>query len=123
VTIRVLVADDHDAVRLSMEGFLSFEDDLEVVASARDGAEAVALAREVRPDVCVLDVRMPNLDGIQACAAIRAETGARVVLLTAYEQAELEEAGREAGAARFLLKGVLGAQLAEHVREVASCRL
>jgi DNA-binding NarL/FixJ family response regulator len=119
LVIRVVVVDDHSAVRLGLADFLDAQDGLELVGQAGDGAEAVELSRTVNPDVVVMDIRMPNLDGIEATRRIkeaRPETG--VLLLTASEEDELENAGRAAGADGFFLKGIFGSELVERVREV-----
>ena len=117
--IRVVVVDDHPAVRLGLADFLDAQDGLEIVGQAENGAEAVELSRSALPDVVVMDIRMPELDGIEATRLIkenRPETG--VLLLTAYEEDELATAGRAAGADAFFLKGIFGAELVERVREV-----
>ena len=117
--IRVVVVDDHPAVRTGLADFLDAQDGLEIVGQAENGAEAVALSRSAAPDVVVMDIRMPQLDGIEATRRIkqaRPETG--VLLLTAYEEDELATAGREAGADGFFLKGIFGSELVERVREV-----
>src|SRR5688572_6681315 len=83
--IRVMIADDHPLMRDGIAAVVGQEPDMEVVAQATDGREAVARYREHSPDVAVLDVRMPDTDGVYACAAIRAMApGARVVMLTTY---------------------------------------
>jgi DNA-binding NarL/FixJ family response regulator len=117
--IRVVVVDDHPAVRVGLADFLDAQDGLEIVGQAENGAEAVELSRSVAPDVVVMDIRMPKLDGIEATRLIKEsspDTG--VLLLTAYEEDELAAAGREAGADGFYLKGMFGAELVDRVREV-----
>ena len=117
--IRVVVADDHPAVRLGLVDFLGAQDGLEIVGQAVDGADAVALIESTSPDVVVMDINMPNLDGIAATRRIkelRPSTG--VLLLTAMDDDALVEAGREAGADAFYLKGIFGAELVDRVREV-----
>jgi DNA-binding NarL/FixJ family response regulator len=117
--IRVVVVDDHPAVRVGLADFLDAQDGLEIVGQAENGAEAVELSRSVAPDVVVMDIRMPQLDGIEATRLIKQsspDTG--VLLLTAYEEDELAAAGREAGADGFYLKGIFGAELVDRVREV-----
>jgi DNA-binding NarL/FixJ family response regulator len=117
--IRVLVVDDHAAVRLGLSEFLDAQDGVEIVGQAENGAEAVQLAGTAAPDVVVMDIRMPMLDGIEATRVIKRDNpGVGVLLLTAYEEDELAEAGREAGADGFFLKGIFGADLVERVREV-----
>jgi NarL family two-component system response regulator LiaR len=118
--IRVVVADDHPAVRMSFEAYLDAQDGIEVVASGENGEEAVALTRSHEPDVVVMDVRMPVLDGIEATRQIkRLVPHTRVILVSAYEEPELRDSGHQAGADRFVFKGILGTKLAEHVRAVS----
>ena len=117
--IRIVVVDDHAAVRLGLAAFLDAQDGLEIVGQAENGAQAVELSRSTSPDVVVMDIRMPELDGIEATRMIKEnhpETG--VLLLTAYEEDELATAGRAAGADAFFLKGIFGAELVDRVREV-----
>jgi DNA-binding NarL/FixJ family response regulator len=118
---RVLVVDDHAAVRASLATFLDACDDLEVVGEAADGCEALELATALRPDLVLMDVRMPRLDGIETTRRLKARTSPpRVVLISAYEEDELEQAGREAGADGFLLKGTRGSRVVDEVRAVAA---
>jgi DNA-binding NarL/FixJ family response regulator len=117
-TTRVLVAEDHPAVRASLVAYLDAHADIAVVGEAENGWEAVKLARQEVPDFVLMDIRMPVMDGIEGTRMIkglRPET--RVVLLSAYEQDELIEAGLQAGAEGFLLKGASGAELVAAVRE------
>ncbi|GAB3157371.1 response regulator transcription factor [Myceligenerans halotolerans] len=118
--IRVLVADDHPVVRSGLVGMLAVEPDLEVVGEASDGAEAVALARELAPDVVLMDLRMPVLDGVGATTRIRATDGPpRVVVLTTYDtDADILRAV-EAGATGYLLKDTPRADLVAGVRAAA----
>lgn len=118
-TIRVVVADDHPAVRLGLVDFLGAQEGLEIVGQAADGAHAVELTESTSPDVVVMDINMPKLDGIAATRRIkelRPSTG--VLLLTAMEDEALVAAGRDAGADAFYLKGIFGAELVDRVREV-----
>ena len=117
--IRVVVVDDHPAVRLGLADFLDAQDGVEIVGQAENGAKAVELSRLADPDVVVMDIRMPELDGIEATRLIK-EVSPRtgVLLLTAYEEDELAEAGRAAGADGFFLKGIFGSELVDRVREV-----
>ena len=118
---RILLAEDHAAVRASLAAFFEAQDDLEVVATAADGREAVALAAELAPDFVLMDIRMPLLDGIDATRLIRAaRPETRVILLSAYEQDDLMEAGAAAGAESFMLKGVPGAELVAVIRKLRS---
>jgi DNA-binding NarL/FixJ family response regulator len=119
---RVLVCDDHLAVRITYAEYLDAHPGLQVVASVGNGAEAVEACRETTPDVVVMDVRMPVMDGIEATKHIKADSPTTaVVLVSAYEETELVESGRRAGADAFLLKGVSGAELAARILEVAAC--
>jgi DNA-binding NarL/FixJ family response regulator len=121
--VRVLVVDDHAAVRASLAAFLDIDPALEVVAEAGDGRQAVELAALLKPDLVLMDVRMPVLDGIEATRRLKAaRPKTRVVLISAYEEDELREAGLSAGAEAFLLKGIRGAEIAARVREVACAR-
>lgn len=116
--IRVVVADDHAAIRIGLADYLGAQDGLEIVGQAADGADAVRLTNATVPDVVVMDINMPNLNGIEATRQIkmlRPNTG--VLLLTAMEDETLVSAGREAGADGFYLKGIFGAELVARVRE------
>ena len=117
--IRVLVADDHPIVRSGIVGILADADDLEVVGEAADGAEAVAQARRLRPDVVLMDLRMPVLDGVAATEQIVAAGLARVLVLTTYESDEQILAAIGAGAAGYLLKASPATEILAGVRAVA----
>lgn len=120
--IRVVIADDHPAVRLSYAAYLGELEEFDVVGAAKNGRDAVELCRVDEPDVVVMDVRMPVMDGIEATRLIKHELpGTKIILVSAYEQPELIEAGRRAGADLFVVKGVSGAQLATHVKGVVPC--
>lgn len=101
--LRVLVADDDPIIRLDLKQMLA-NLGYEVVAEAGDGNEAVLLARSVKPDVCVLDVRMPERDGISAVAELVSEGISAAILLTAYSDQELVQKATEAGAFAYLVK-------------------
>ncbi|MFB9527549.1 response regulator [Nonomuraea roseola] len=117
VTIRVLVADDHAAVRAGIVLVLGGAADIEVVGEAGDGEEAVAMAREVRPDVVLMDVRMPKKDGISATRELSGVTD--VLILTTFDVDEYVFGALRAGAAGFLLKNTDADSLVEAVRLVA----
>jgi len=120
VTITVLLADDQELVRAGFAMILGARDDIEVVGEAGDGLEAVALAAETKPDVVLMDVRMPRLDGIEATRRIvDAGSPARVVMLTTFDLDEPVFAALRAGASGFLLKDIRPADLADAVRVVA----
>jgi DNA-binding NarL/FixJ family response regulator len=119
--IRVLVADDQPLVRSGFRMILEERDDLELVGEAADGAEAVALARELDPDVILMDVRMPNLDGVEATRRlVDANTRARILVLTTFDLDEYVYAAIRAGASGFLLKDVQPADLVDAIRVVAA---
>ncbi len=103
VSRRVLIAEDEALIRLDLKEMLE-EEGYVVVGEAADGEQAVALAFELRPDLVILDVKMPKLDGIAAAERIAAERIAPVVILTAFSQRELVERAREAGAMAYLVK-------------------
>jgi DNA-binding NarL/FixJ family response regulator len=118
----VLVADDHYAVRVTYAEYLDACDGLDVVGAVETGLDAVEFCRGTAPDVVLMDVRMPVMDGIEATRLIKRYAPATaVVLVSAYEEDELVESGLRAGADAFLLKGVSGASLAEHIRGLAAC--
>jgi DNA-binding NarL/FixJ family response regulator len=102
--IRLLIVDDEAMVRRGLRLVLEAEDDLKVVGEAADGLEAIEEAERVRPDVVLMDVRMPRLDGVQACRRMVAESGAKVVVLTTFDLDEHLFAAVRAGACGFLLK-------------------
>ena len=107
MTIRVLVADDHDLVRVGLSMILDAQPDIEVVGQVADGREAVELARRIRPDVCLFDVRMPELDGIEATRALAGpavDDPLAVVVITTFDLDEYVHDALKAGARGFLLK-------------------
>jgi DNA-binding NarL/FixJ family response regulator len=118
--IKVLLADDQPLVRTGFRMILDAEPDIEVAGEAGDGADAVRQARALRPDVVVMDIRMPVLDGIAATAQITAEGQARVLVLTTFHLDEYVIAALRAGASGFLLKDVDAAKLAEAIRVIAT---
>lgn len=118
--IRLVIADDQSLVRGGLRAMLEVEEDLRVVGEAADGAEAVEAVRRAKPDVVVMDVRMPTMDGIEATRRIvQGELGARVLVVTTFDLDEYVFAALRAGASGFLLKEARPEQLAEAVRTVA----
>ncbi|MFF4368791.1 response regulator [Streptomyces sp. NPDC001594] len=120
MTIRVVVADDQELVRSGFAMILDVQEDIEVVAEVGDGAAAVAAVERLSPDVALLDVRMPVLDGIEACRAISARGGCRTVMLTTFDSDEYLYEALHAGASGFLLKDVRRDDLVHAVRVVAA---
>lgn len=123
MSVRVLVADDQDLVRTGLRMILEAEPDIEVVAEASNGRRAVELARSLRPDVCLLDVRMPVMDGIEATRQLAGRGTAdpiAVVVITTFDLDEHVFAALKAGARGFLLKDAGPALLAASIRAAAS---
>lgn len=119
MTIRLLVADDQSLVRDALAALLSLEDDLEVVAAVGRGDHVVPAAREHAPDVALVDVQMPGLDGIAATAALRAARPAtRVLIVTTFGRPGYLRRAMEAGAAGFVVKDTPATALAEAIRRV-----
>ncbi|MFJ4201717.1 response regulator [Streptomyces sviceus] len=120
MTLRVVVADDQALVRTGFRMIIDARDDLEVVGEASDGQEAVRLTREARPDVVLMDVRMPVLDGIEATRRIVADgSAARVLVLTTWDLDAHVVAALRAGASGFLLKDIRPAELVDAIRLTA----
>ncbi|MGA8209991.1 MAG: response regulator transcription factor [Nocardioidaceae bacterium] len=122
MSIRVLIADDQDIVRAGLTTILSAQPGIEVVAQAADGREAVALARRLRPDVCLLDIRMPHLDGVEATRQLAGpdvEDPMAVVVVTTFDTDEYVAGALRAGARGFLLKDAGPELLAQAVRAAA----
>jgi len=121
VTIRVVVADDQGMVRSGFTTLLNAQPDIEVVGEAVNGQEAIARAAELCPDVILMDVRMPVLDGLQATRQVTAMDGApRVLVLTTFDLDDYVYEALRAGASGFLLKDASASELAEAVRVVAA---
>ncbi|OLF13414.1 response regulator [Actinophytocola xanthii] len=120
MTLRVVVADDQELVRAGFSMILAAQPDIEVVAEAGDGAEAVAAVHQHQPDVVLLDIRMPGMDGIAAARAVCAESGCRAIMLTTFDLDEYVFQALQAGASGFLLKDVRRDDLVHAVRVVAA---
>jgi len=120
MTTRVLIVDDQALVRAGFRMIIDAEDDMRVVGEAVDGADAVELARRQSPDVVLMDIRMPNMDGIEATRRLTAGgNGARVIILTTYDLDEYVFAALGAGASGFLLKDVPPEDLVRGIRVTA----
>jgi DNA-binding NarL/FixJ family response regulator len=121
VTVRVLIADDQALVRAGFRMILDAEDDLDVVGEAADGLAAVEQSRRLKPDVVLMDIRMPELDGIEATRRVLAADGGgpKVLMLTTFDLNEYVYDALRAGASGFLLKDVPPEQLADGIRVVA----
>ncbi|NUR86748.1 MAG: response regulator transcription factor [Nonomuraea sp.] len=120
--IRTLLADDQRLVRAGFTSILSDEDDIEVVAEAANGVEAVALARQTRPDVVLMDIRMPELDGLEATRQIVTDPrmeGVRVIILTTFDLDDYVYGALRSGASGFLVKDTEPAELIHAVRVVS----
>jgi DNA-binding NarL/FixJ family response regulator len=123
MSIRILIADDQSLVRTGFRMILDAEPDLDVVGEAVDGREAVDKARSAKPDVILMDIRMPDLDGIEATRRIVADGGEaapKILMLTTFDLNEYVYEALRAGASGFLLKDVPAEQLADGVRVVAA---
>jgi two-component system response regulator DesR len=121
VTIRLLLADDQAMIRAALAALLQLEDDFVVVAEVGRGDDVVAAALEHRPDVALLDIEMPGLDGLAAAAALAHEVpGCRVLMLTTFGRAGYLRRAMEAGAVGFVVKDAPAEQLADAVRRVAA---
>jgi DNA-binding NarL/FixJ family response regulator len=117
--IRVLIVDDHFIVRMGLSGIINMQPDMTVVAEAEDGEEALRRFREHRPDIALVDLRMPGMDGIDAIGAIRKEfPQANLVALSTYKGDEFVYRALQAGARGYLLKNIPGDQLLDAIRTV-----
>jgi len=122
VTISILLADDQPMLRLGFRLVLDAQDDMQVIGEAGDGAAALHLVQATHPDVVLMDVRMPGMDGIEATRRIAATASTtRVLILTTFDLDEYAYAGLRAGASGFLLKDVPPNDLLSAIRAVASC--
>jgi len=117
---RVLLVDDEELVRTGLRMILDAEPDLTVVGDAADGLEALARVRDCEPDVVLMDIRMPRMDGLEATRRIVAESDARIVILTTFDLDEHVYAALAAGATGFLLKDAQATQLVQAIRVAAA---
>ena len=118
---RIMLVDDHEVVRNGLRAMLEAHDDLEVVAEAGTAADAVLRARSYKPDVVVMDVRLPDRSGVEACRDIRAENpGIHVLMLTSFSDDQALFDSIMAGAAGYVLKQIRGGDLVEGIRRVAA---
>ena len=123
MSIRILVVDDQELVRTGFAMILNHQPDLEVIGEASDGARAVDMARDLKPDVVLMDLRMPVMDGVEATRRILAlptEAPVRVLVLTTFDDDESVYASLRAGASGFILKDVPAAELAGAIRVIAA---
>ena len=122
-TIRVMLVDDHNVVRSGLATFLRAYDDLELVGEAKNGMEAIALCHQKKPDVILMDLIMPEMDGIAATRAILAEyPQIKVIAMTSFEEEELVHGVLAAGAISYLIKNVSADELARAIRDAVSGR-
>jgi two-component system response regulator NreC len=121
VKIRILLADDHTILRTGLKMLIGAAPDLEVVGEAKDGAEAIALAERLEPDVVLMDISMPGVDGIKATRAIkRAQPGIRVLMLTMHEDDEYLFRTIQAGGSGYVLKKAADDEVLDAIRHVAA---
>jgi len=117
--VRLLIVDDQELVRTGLRTILRGVEDFEVVGEAADGLSAISQTAQLKPDLVLMDIRMPHLDGVEATARIRAsEPAPRVILLTTFDLDQYVYAGLRAGASGFLLKDTLAAELVAAIRAV-----
>jgi DNA-binding NarL/FixJ family response regulator len=115
--IRVLLVDDHSVVRMGLKSFFDMLDDIEVVGEASDGSEGVAMARRLKPDVVLMDLLMPNMDGVTAIGRIKAEMPeTEIVTMTSFIEEEKVTAALEAGASGYVLKDAEADEVAAAIR-------
>ncbi len=120
MSIGIVVADDHEVVRAGFAALLDTQPDFTVLGTACDGGEAVRVCRDLRPDVVLMDVRMPSLDGIEATRQLAGDPGPRVLILTTFDLDEYVFDALRAGASGFLLKDVTAERLFDAVRVIAA---
>jgi two-component system response regulator DevR len=119
--LRIMLVDDHEVVRQGLRALLEAEDDLDVIAEAGDGGQAIDTARIHEPDVVVMDVRMPDMGGVEACRGIRdLRPETQVIMLTSYSDDEALFNSIMAGAAGFVLKQIRGGDLVDAIRKVGA---
>ena len=122
-TIKVILVDDHNVVRSGLATFLKAFDDLELVGEARNGLEAFKLCHQKKPDVILMDLMMPEMDGIEATRAILAENpDIKIIAMTSFEDETLVHGVLAAGAISYLIKNVTSDELAKAIRDAASGR-
>ena len=122
-TIRVMLVDDHNVVRSGLAAFLRAYEDLELVGEAKNGLEAIQLCREKKPDVILMDLMMPEMDGIAATRAILADyPDIKIIAMTSFEEEQLVQGVLAAGAISYLIKNVTSDELAKAIRDAASGR-
>jgi NarL family two-component system response regulator LiaR len=122
-TIQVMLVDDHNVVRSGLATFLRAYDDLELVGEAKNGLEALNLCRKKKPDVILMDLMMPEMDGIAATRAILADyPDIKIIAMTSFEEEELVQGVLAAGAMSYLLKNVTSDELAKAIRDAVSGR-
>lgn len=120
--IRVLIADDEDMIRTALASLLRLEDDLEVVAECRSGTEAVAEALRLEPDVCLLDLEMPGLDGVEVAERLHGRSAARCIVVTRHARPGVLRRALQAGVDGFVPKSRRAQEVADIIRRVASGR-
>ena len=122
--IRVLIVDDHAVVRGGLSKFLQVYKDLELIGEAENGAEAIRLTRQLQPDVVLMDLKMPEMDGVAATREIRTKHPAvRVIVLTSFAEDNMVQGALQAGATGYLLKNVSGGELANAIRAAHAGRM
>ncbi len=119
--IQVLLVDDHNVVRSGLATFLKAYEDLKLVGEAKNGVEAIQLCRQVKPDVILMDLKMPEMDGVAATRAILADyPDIKIIAMTSFDEAELVHDVLAAGAIGYLLKNISADELAKAIRDAAS---